>query len=116
MELKKNDLLLGQRVCVGHYHCVDPRCLCTSRGAIGKASTYTGGCIFVDDASDLAHIEHQLTLSGVETSIRFSGAGAAYQNVIAERNIRTIYDTAGVMMIHASIHSEEGTMAMDHAA
>eukprot|EP00957_Ditylum_brightwellii_P163457 12444663-Ditylum_brightwellii.AAC.1 len=56
-------------------------------------------------------------------SIRFCGAGVAHQNDIAERNIKTICDTAWVLMIHAAIHSEEGAiseelwpMAMDHAA
>eukprot|EP00957_Ditylum_brightwellii_P198961 15165368-Ditylum_brightwellii.AAC.1 len=67
MELKKNNLLPGQRVCADHYHCADPGRLYTKRGATGKASMHTGGCFFVDNVSGLVHIEHQVTLSGVET-------------------------------------------------
>eukprot|EP00957_Ditylum_brightwellii_P164236 12503961-Ditylum_brightwellii.AAC.1 len=115
-------------------------CYQVKRGAIGKASMYTGGCIFVDNAPGIVHIEHQITLSGIETaksklrlngfaaefvvkSIRFSGDGAAHQNGIAERNIKAICDKARVLMIHATIYSEEGIiseelwpMAMNHAA
>eukprot|EP00957_Ditylum_brightwellii_P148322 11292442-Ditylum_brightwellii.AAC.1 len=150
MESKINDLLPGQRVCADHYHCAEPRGLYTSRGATGKTIMYTGGCIFVDNASVLVHIEHQVTLSGVEMvrsklrldrlaaefgvkvhsfhtnngvltstnfmdsllysdqSIRFSGAGAAYQNGIAEREIKIICDTVQSIMIHTAMHSEEG--------
>ena len=55
-------------------------------------------------------------------SIRFSGVGAAHQNGVAERNIKTIVDIARTILIHAAIHSEQGhitaelwPMAMDHA-
>eukprot|EP00957_Ditylum_brightwellii_P068997 5237110-Ditylum_brightwellii.AAC.1 len=56
-------------------------------------------------------------------SKRFGGAGAAHQNGIAERTIKTICDSARVLMIHVAIHSEEGEIseelwpiAKDHAA
>eukprot|EP00957_Ditylum_brightwellii_P187960 14310585-Ditylum_brightwellii.AAC.1 len=55
--------------------------------------------------------------------IRFSGAGAAHQNGIAERNIKTICDTDQELMIHAAIYNKEGgvseelwPIAIDHAA
>ena len=55
-------------------------------------------------------------------TIRFSGAGAAHQNGIAERAIKTMVNMARTMLIHADIHSPGGTismdlwpMAMDHA-
>eukprot|EP00957_Ditylum_brightwellii_P174411 13279918-Ditylum_brightwellii.AAC.1 len=57
-----------------------------------------------------------------QQSKRFSGAGAAHQNGIAERYIKIIVDTACILMTHAAIHSKEGTitvelwsMALDHA-
>ena len=55
-------------------------------------------------------------------TIRFSGAGAAHQNGIAERAIKTMVNMARTMLIHADLHSPGGTismdlwpMAMDHA-
>eukprot|EP00957_Ditylum_brightwellii_P142005 10819067-Ditylum_brightwellii.AAC.1 len=66
MELKKHDLLPVQRVCADHYHCAVPGCLYTNWGSTGKAGIYTGGCIFVDNALGLVHIQHQINLSGVE--------------------------------------------------
>ncbi len=57
-----------------------------------------------------------------QQNIRFAGVGAAHQNGVAERSIRTIVEAARTMMIHAAIHSEPNTvtaelwsMAMDHA-
>ena len=40
--------------------------------------------------------------------IRFSGAGAAHQNGVAERGIKTIVNMARTMLIHATMHSPEG--------
>ena len=63
---------------------------------------------------------HQLISSNQQ--IRFSGVGAAHQNGVAERSIRTVVDMARTMMIHAAMRSPQGTisadlwpMAMDHA-
>ena len=54
--------------------------------------------------------------------IRYSGSGAAHQNGVAERGIKTIVYMARTMMLHAAMRSREGTiktelwpMAMDHA-
>eukprot|EP00957_Ditylum_brightwellii_P004341 329412-Ditylum_brightwellii.AAC.1 len=78
-------------------------CYQVKGGSTDKASMYTGGCIFVDNASGLVHIGHQ--------SIRFSGARAAYQNGIDKRNIKTICDTAQVLMIHVGIYNGERTIS-----
>ena len=55
-------------------------------------------------------------------AIRFSGAGAAHQNGITEQAIKTMVNMARTMLIHADLHSPDGTinmdlwpMAMDHA-
>ena len=54
--------------------------------------------------------------------IRFSGAGAAHQNGVAERGIQTVVKMARTMLIHAAMRSPQGTitaelwpMAIDHA-
>ena len=61
-------------------------------------------------------------LNARNQTIRFSGAGAAHQNGIAERAIKTMVNMARTMLIHADLHSPDGTinmdlwpMAMDHA-
>ena len=54
--------------------------------------------------------------------IKCSGAGAAHQNGVAERNAQTVVNMARTVMLHAAIHSPEGAisahlwpMAVDHA-
>ena len=48
-----------------------------------------------------------------DQTIRFSGAGAAHQNAIAEQAIKTMVNMARTMLIHADIHSPGGTISMD---
>eukprot|EP00957_Ditylum_brightwellii_P154919 11790793-Ditylum_brightwellii.AAC.1 len=67
MELKKEDLIPGQRVSADRYQSSVHGRLYSSRGGTGRADMYTGGCIFVDHASNLVFIVHQVTLSGIET-------------------------------------------------
>ena len=56
-----------------------------------------------------------------DQKVRFSGVGAAHQNGIAERAIRTIVTMARIMLLHAAMHApdlvtkELWHMAMDHA-
>jgi len=56
-----------------------------------------------------------------DQKVRFSGVGAAHQNRIAERAIRTIVTMARTMLLHAAMHApdlvtkELWPMAMDHA-
>ena len=55
-------------------------------------------------------------------TIEHSGAGAAHQNGVAERNIQTVVNMAQTMMLHATICSPDGAilahlspMTVDHA-
>ena len=66
--------------------------------------------------------EFMTHLAESKQSVRFSGAGAAHQNGVAERAIRTVTEMACTIMIHAAMKSPDGTitaelwpMAMDHA-
>ena len=43
-------------------------------------------------------------------TIKYSGVGAHHQNGVAERAIRTISESARVMLLHAAIHWPEETM------
>ena len=44
---------------------------------------------------------------------RFSGAGAAHQNGITERSIKTMVNMTRTMLIHADLHSPDETISMD---
>eukprot|EP00957_Ditylum_brightwellii_P073232 5566820-Ditylum_brightwellii.AAC.1 len=68
MELKKNDLMLGQIVLADHYQFSTPGQLYTRRGSTGRTDLYKGRCIFAHNVSGRVYIEHQVTLSGVETA------------------------------------------------
>ena len=55
-------------------------------------------------------------------SLTLSGVGAAHQNAVAERAIKTVVNMARSMLLHAALRSPEGAitaefwpMAMDHA-
>ena len=81
-------------------------------------------------------VEAYHTDNGVFTAKRFyeellesnqvltlSGVGAAHQNAVAEKAIKTIVNMARTMLLHAALRSPEGTitmdlwpMAMDHAS
>ena len=164
MELKKNDLMPGDRVSVDHFQSSQPGRLYSSRGRTDSKDMFHGGSIFSDHASGYIQVRHQVSLNaeesikakvnyerdaanygvfvkayhtdnGVFTSkdfmghlierhqnIRFSGAGAAHQNGVAERGIKTVVDMARTMLIHAAMRSPSGTisaelwpMAIDHA-
>ena len=53
-------------------------------------------------------------LLGAKQDIRFSGVRAAHQNGVAERGIKTVVSMARTMLIHASMHSPEGTITAQH--
>ena len=164
MELKKDDLIPGQRISVDHYQSAATGRLYSSRGSTQNSHKFHGGAIFVDHASGKVSICHQISLSGPDTikaklhfekdayddgviiqsyhtdngvftsqqfmtelmdhkqTIRFSGSGAAHQNGVAERSIRTVVTMARTMMIHAAMRTADGSlntemwpMAMDYA-
>jgi len=64
--LKQDKLFPGQQVSVDHFVCSTKGVSLTSRGG-ANAPGYTGGCIMVDNASGLAHVEPQQHLNTHET-------------------------------------------------
>ena len=65
--LKKNNLLPGQHVSVDHFICHTRGRLYNSKGKTKKESMFAGGCLFVDYASGLVHVEHQVAMTTHET-------------------------------------------------
>lgn len=65
--LKKGDLLPGQRVSVDHYQSALPGRLYTSRGSTPAHRQYSGGVIFVDHATGHIDVRHQVHLDAAET-------------------------------------------------
>ena len=61
--LSQSKLLPGQEVCVDHFICSSKGRLFTSRGKTDTNEMYTGGAIFVDQASGLVHVEFQKSLT-----------------------------------------------------
>ena len=51
MELKKNDLVPGQRVSMDHFQSTGPGRLYNSKGRTDANDMFYRGCIFVDNAS-----------------------------------------------------------------
>ena len=51
--LRKDDLLPGQKVSADHFVCSTKGRLFQSRGKTKDSSMYTGGCLFIDHATDL---------------------------------------------------------------
>jgi hypothetical protein len=67
MELKKDDLVPGQRVSVDHYQTAQPGRLYSSRGSTDKSDMFHGGAIFIDHASGYVALRHQVSLSTTDT-------------------------------------------------
>jgi len=67
MELKKNDLLPGQRVSVDHYQSAVPGRLYTSKGSTDEKDMFHGGAIYVDHASGYVILRHQVSFGSSDT-------------------------------------------------
>ena len=65
--IKGGDLKPGQRVSVDQYESRTRGRTWMSRGKTIAAAMFCGGTIFVDHASGLIHVEHQLSLGGSDT-------------------------------------------------
>ena len=66
--LRKEDLLAGQKISADHFICSTKGRLFGSKGKTKEDDMYSGGCIFVDHATGLIHIELQSKLNTHETS------------------------------------------------
>lgn len=66
--LKAGQLLPGQRTSVDHFVCSTKGVTLTSRGG-ANSNGYTGGCLFVDQASGLVHVSFQEHLNTHETIV-----------------------------------------------
>lgn len=85
--LRNNNLLPGQEVSVDHYICSTKGRLLDSRGKTKDEQMYSGGCIFVDHASNYVHVEHQPSMS-THSTLRAKEAYEAMcrdQGVIPQR-------------------------------
>jgi hypothetical protein len=65
--IKKEHLAPGQQVSVDHFICSTKGRLYSSKGKTTDDRMFTGGCLFVDHASNLVHVEHQVSLTSHET-------------------------------------------------
>ena len=66
-KLAQEHLKPGQCISVDQYQSKAKGRLWTSRGKTEESSMYSGGTIFVDHASGLIHVEHQVSLGASET-------------------------------------------------
>ena len=64
--LKQDSLFPGQNVSLDHFVCSTKGVTLSSRGGV-NAPGYVGGCLFVDNASGLTHVEFQQHLNTHET-------------------------------------------------
>ena len=67
MELKKNDLVPGQRVSMEHFQYALPIHLYHSKGRTDANDMFNRGCIFVDNISGYVHVWNQIKFSADET-------------------------------------------------
>ena len=67
MELKKNDLVPGQRVSVERLQSALPGRLYNSKGCTNSKDMFHSGCIFVDNASGYIQVRHQVTFGSDDT-------------------------------------------------
>jgi hypothetical protein len=65
--IKKEHLSPGQQVSVDHFICSAKGRLYSSKGKTTDDRMFSGGCLFVDHASSLVHVEHQVSLTSHET-------------------------------------------------
>ena len=65
--LKSGDLQPGQQVSVDHFLCSTKGRLLTSKGKTAEKDMYTGGCLFIDHATNYVHVEFQQHLTTHET-------------------------------------------------
>jgi hypothetical protein len=85
MELKKENLLPGQRVSVDHYQSAVPGRLYSSRGGSSQSdqNQFHGGAIFVDHATGKVAVRHQVALSSSDTAkSKLFFEKAAYDDVM----------------------------------
>ena len=65
--LSQGNLQPGQEVCVDHFICANKGRLFTSRGATKEGDMFSGGAIFVDQASGFVHVEPQTSMTSHST-------------------------------------------------
>jgi hypothetical protein len=68
-QIKAGDCTPGQRVSIDHYDSHVKGRLWGSYGRSRPEQMYCGGTIFVDHASGLIHVEHQVSLSAMDTLV-----------------------------------------------
>ena len=66
-ELKKDHLLPGKVVSADHYISRDPGRLYHTKEESDQSDMFSGGCVFIDNASGYAVIKHQVDINATET-------------------------------------------------
>ena len=66
-ELKKDHLLPGQMVYADHYISRDPGRLYHTKGKSDPSDMFSGGCVFIDNASGYVSIKHHVAINATET-------------------------------------------------
>ena len=94
MNLKKEDLVPGQRVSVDHYVCAVPGRL--PKNTSTNRESYCGGAMLVDHATRYVSIKHQSDLGGTSTSLALLeferdsfNDGVTVQNYHTDRGVFT---------------------------
>jgi hypothetical protein len=65
--IKSNNLLPGQEISVDHFVCSTKGRLFSGLGRAADHKLYSGGCLFVDHATNYVHVEFQTSLSSHAT-------------------------------------------------
>ena len=92
--LRQDTLLPGQKVAVDHFVCSTKGRLFGSKGKTSEDLMYSGGCIFVDLATNHVHVELQSKLNTHETS----GAKDLYEAMCRDHGV-----------VPQSYHSDNGS-------
>jgi len=69
MDLRRNDLTVGQTVSMDQYISTTPGNLPHTKGEESSALKYTGGTLFVDHCSKFMYIYNQVSLGAGETLV-----------------------------------------------
>ena len=67
-ELKKDNLLPGKIVSADHYISRAPGRLYHIKGKSDQSDIFSGGCLFIDDASGYVSIKHQVAINDTENA------------------------------------------------
>ena len=104
--MKTNDVYPGSGVSVDHFVSKVPGRLYTSKGRSDVTEMYKGGCIFVDHASGLIYVKHQIGFGAIETiEIKQTFENWAYSHGVLISKYTTDNGTFGAKEFLADINN-----------